>query len=438
MRLESGPMSNAKSEAAPLVSGRGGQQRRRFPILLMLSVLLVLFNRVLIPTPALDWLNLLPAAASAYIVLCLVAPRQALGHIDFVARCVANDAAATAPRARFLLSPWVRSSLLLPAVLLVFEFLLRCGSYHRTVYYERQGDLLFTPSPNQEAVEKISLTPSRINELGLRGATLTDDMLHRHIILCLGDSITYGYGVDDDHTYPAQLQHVLDREYPGQFTVLNGGVNAYPMGFIHQKFLYLWRLGIHPDAVIVGYSMNEGWLGDFVESDAATKDAFARRVRLKNVLRSSAIYNLVVENWGIDYYERVKGQMVPGTHTVDWSEKSYEDRYGRALTQLLADVRARNVKPVFLLFSAFDGQTGRYDAEGFLQKQFASFAASHEIPVVRNEDVFRDAAGSTAIEGYFRDRCHMNEQGSATLASRLAALLPGVLAQEQERPSPQS
>jgi len=389
----------------------------------ILSVLLVLFSRVLIPTPTLDWLNLLPAAAALYLAACLIAPRKVLGNIGFVVRSLPSAPLGEKPEGKFLLPAWMRSSLLLPVAFLIFEFLFRCGSYHRTVYYERQGDLLFTPAPNQEAIEKISLTPSRINNYGLRGPDLADGDLRKHVVLCLGDSITYGYGVDDAHAYPAQLQAALDRTHPGQFTVLNGGANAYPVTFMHQKFLYLWTRGIHPEIVVVGYSMNEGWLGHLVDSDAATKNQFARRVRLKNFLRSFALYNLVVENWGIEYYERFKDKMLPGTHSVDWSEKSYDERYERALERLVADLRGRNVTPVFLDLSAFNGQTGKYDSEGFLQREFAAFAARHSIPFLRTDEVFHAAANGGDIASYFRDRCHMNERGNAALAARLASLL---------------
>jgi len=128
-------------------------------------------------------------------------------------------------------------------LVVVVEFSLRCFSYQRALLYERQGDLLFTPVPNQKYIEKISLTPSLVNSYGLRGGPV-DTTSGRITILCLGDSITYGYGVDDGHTFPAELQKALDAKFPGRYQVLNGGVDAYPMALIQQKFLYLWNQGL--------------------------------------------------------------------------------------------------------------------------------------------------------------------------------------------------
>ena len=40
-------------------------------------------------------------------------------------------------------------------------------------------------------------------------------------ILCIGDSHTYGAGVERDESYPAQLQRVLDGLAPGRYAVMN-------------------------------------------------------------------------------------------------------------------------------------------------------------------------------------------------------------------------
>ena len=126
---------------------------------------------------------------------------------------ISNDPSTKKPFGAFLFSPWFRSMMVLPILLVACEFGFRCASYDRVLLYERQGDLLFTPIPNQEYVEKISLTHSTINDLGLRGGPV--DLAGKHIILCVGDSVTYGYGVDDQHTYPAELQRALIAIIPG-------------------------------------------------------------------------------------------------------------------------------------------------------------------------------------------------------------------------------
>jgi hypothetical protein len=48
-------------------------------------------------------------------------------------------------------------------------------------------------------------------------------------IVCLGGSNTFGAVVNDDETYPAQLEKELNRGRPGKFEVWNAGVDAYTL-----------------------------------------------------------------------------------------------------------------------------------------------------------------------------------------------------------------
>lgn len=46
-------------------------------------------------------------------------------------------------------------------------------------------------------------------------------------IICLGSSNTYGPQVNNDQTYPARLERLLNKRSPGKYEVWNAGVNAY-------------------------------------------------------------------------------------------------------------------------------------------------------------------------------------------------------------------
>jgi len=394
--------------------------------LLPVSLLVIGFNRILVPNMRLDWLNIIPLAATLFLGYWLVTLderpyfRRQPGPVDSVPK----------PFGSFLLSRWVRSCLLFLLTVMALEFGFRCMSYQRSLQYERQGDLLFTPTPHQVYVEKISLTHSRINSYGLRGGPV-DSTQGKETVLCLGDSITYGYGVDDDHSYPARLQSALDHEFPGRYLVLNGGVNAYPIAFEDQKFLYLWNLGLHPNVVIVGYSMNEGGpLPQLLDRSEEVKREFARRVWLKNYLRSFALYNLVAENWARRYYDLMSGKLVPGTNFAVLSEEETNQRYEQYLQRLLTDLHSRNVTPVFLLFPSLNSRTGTYNTEGPFEKIFAQFAQDNGIRLFRTDEMLHTGdSGNADLSKYFIDAVHMNERGTQKLATQLAGVLPGVLEQ---------
>jgi len=151
-------------------SDRDTRESRVWPYLFIISLLVIcFFDRLLVHHIGLDWLNVIPLLATLYVGYCLIALEKTFGHIAFFRRRLAPTPGEPKPVGSFLLSHWVRSCLLIVVAIVALEFGLRCESYHRSLQYERQGDLLFTPVPNQSYVEKISLTHSSINSFGLRG-----------------------------------------------------------------------------------------------------------------------------------------------------------------------------------------------------------------------------------------------------------------------------
>jgi lysophospholipase L1-like esterase len=392
------PQSTPHQQEAPLPLPRSEpvawRKRKCSPTLAFFFMVAACTISAAIPKPHFDWLNAIPAVITIWI---------GIGAFGWSR------------------SPVLRVAVLAFCLLFTLEFCFRTTSYHRSLQYERQGNLLFTPVPRQEYIEKISLTPSRINSVGLRGEAISQST-RQHLVLSLGDSITYGYGVDDQHTYPALLNQELSRKHNGQFSVLNAGVNAYPMSFIRQKFLYLWARGVHPDIAIIGYSMNEGWLGALVEADERTKRQFVRGLWLKNHFRRSALYNIIVENWAREYYDSIKAKLVPGTNSIVASAGNSASRYQRVLEQLLDDLKVRKVRPVFLLFSSYNGINRRYDSTGPLQLQFAAFAKDQGILLIRTDEIL-GAAGAGALSRFFIDQCHMNNLGTSVVAQRLSQVL---------------
>ena len=407
------PIQLAPPQPAPQAS------RARF-YLFILSILAIVLSGVYIPNIRYDWLNVLPLLGSLYLLYAAIAFEKVCGHIPYVARSLSEVPGARKPFGWFFFSPWFRSLFLLPLLVLALEFGLRCESYHRALLYERQGNLLFTPKPNQDYVEKISLTHSEVNDLGLRGGPV--DLQGKNVILCLGDSVTYGFGVDDNQTYPAELQKALDRVAPGKYAVLNAGVDAYPIPFMREKFLYLWNRGVHPSTVIVGYSFNEGGLGHLVDSDDKTKDKFAAAVRFKNRLRSIALYNLIVERWARSSYNKMKKLMVPGTNFKTLSQDDVNVRYEASMQRLVDELNARGVKPIFMLFAGYDARTGHFDVQGPFQVKFAEFAGKHGIPLLRSDQLLAQTPGED-IQKYFQDQCHMKETGTRIVGGDVARYL---------------
>jgi len=101
-------------------------------------------------------------------------------------------------------------------------------------------------------------TEVKINSKGLRDYEY--DYLkpkHCYRVLVLGDSITFGWGVDFSQTYPKLLEKKLNERSPGQkFEVINSGVGNYNL---RDELSYLEYEGLKysPDLIILGFFLND-------------------------------------------------------------------------------------------------------------------------------------------------------------------------------------
>jgi lysophospholipase L1-like esterase len=91
------------------------------------------------------------------------------------------------------------------------------------------------------------------NKTGLRGKDLRPLKKNSVRILCLGDSFTWGWGVNDNEAYPAELEKLLQSRYPlFDVQVLNAGVPGYGTNK-ELEFLKKWGAHLKPNIVIVQF-----------------------------------------------------------------------------------------------------------------------------------------------------------------------------------------
>jgi lysophospholipase L1-like esterase len=105
------------------------------------------------------------------------------------------------------------------------------------------------------------------NSLGFRGPEIGPKQPGRIRVLALGDSMTYGLGVNDDETFEAQLEALDPR-----FEVLNSGVPGYSTV---EELLLLREVGLDldPDLVLLMFLPND--------LEGALKESYTR-VTLEN------------------------------------------------------------------------------------------------------------------------------------------------------------
>ena len=148
----------------------------------------------------------------------------------------------------------------LVALLLLAELAASFTRAGNAAYFVADPDLVLVRKPGMDGYTwgDGRWIACHINALGLRGDELpaTRDP-HELRVLCVGDSFTFGGGVETQDAWPAQLQALLGPPETSGVRVLNGGANGWDTPW---QRLYLEKRGladIRPDVVVLGWNWND-------------------------------------------------------------------------------------------------------------------------------------------------------------------------------------
>lgn len=111
----------------------------------------------------------------------------------------------------------------------------------------------------------------------------------RRLVLCVGDSHTYGTVIPREQAYPAQLQAYLNRVDPdGRYRVVNRGIPGLNSAQL-ASLLPIWLREQRPDLVVVWIGANNWWNR---EDPAHIRDRAAVDRRLRRLLSGSRLYRV--------------------------------------------------------------------------------------------------------------------------------------------------
>ncbi len=135
----------------------------------------------------------------------------------------------------------------------------------------------------------------KLNSEGYRNAEIGAANENSFRLVCLGDSWTFGMGVNDDETYPKRLESLLKAQFPdSSVEVWNRGVLAYSsfqgLELLRDK-ISAWK----PNMVVIGFAMNDSKVAGYRDKDFVTYYAKHSGVKqwLESAFEKSAIYNML-------------------------------------------------------------------------------------------------------------------------------------------------
>lgn len=317
-------------------------------------------------------------------------------------------------RARTIGRGIVAAVLVLGAVLLCAELTLRLFGYGNYERYLPDKELLWVLEPGQHTITHFGHRPVSVNSHGMRAPEFAVPKPAGRIrIICFGDSYTYGYGVGQEETYPAQLGRLLEARFPGRYEVLNAGVNGY--GTFQELYALKRALRYQPDVVIVSSTYNDDVLiknvhvvDGVARMPEAESDRVQRGVRLKRLARSFALYNFGMERLAQGVYRRVKDRLVVGTWSTQLPDNSDMQKFEPIVRDIVRTAREGGAKVVFLI--PHRGELGPYGAV------IARTATAAGIPYVAMGKVF---AAYPDQQIFYVEHGHPNDFGQGLVARQL-------------------
>jgi len=164
----------------------------------------------------------------------------------------------------------------------------------------------------------------------------------RFRIMIVGDSLTYGYGVREEETYPKQIEAALKTNF--NVEVLNLGVNGKQSKEI-LEVIRKYTPTLQPDLIIYGVCLNDflpAHVADYQNNMAyrfpipeAIKETFSERTLLGRLV--SDAYNNILMKLGLrnDFYADILKDF-----------KNYQTRFARDVKEMNQFVLDRGLPPV--------------------------------------------------------------------------------------------
>lgn len=331
--------------------------------------------------------------------------------------------------------------------LMLGEGLLRLRGYHLQFPYREDPDLGYAlqenyrgPGPELYGIPRQILIS--VNALGFRGKEIakpTSNQTRR--ILLLGDSCTFGLGLQSEETFATISENLLNADARADlhYEVINAGVSGYT-SYQGLQMLKHRGLDLKPNFVVIYFGWNDHWFSDYGVPDHINipkmKPFVEQRVQNKknNVLRNLRLYQKLT-----DFLLRLQDSSKHKAKQTRPAQEVYRvplPQFEENLREMIALSRQQGAEPILVTpaHGFFKGSIPKdYLVENFMKRD-DSLIALHEsyIDAVRKvgsetntrildlEQFFADAGRKNLME---LDGIHPNATGHRILARELVKMI---------------
>jgi len=286
---------------------------------------------------------------------------------------------------------------------------------------------LFRPGEHRVSYPSELAYRAHVNELGLRGPEVSERKpANTFRILALGDSVTFGFYVDDPETYPAQLAQLLGETLPDgrKIEVLNGGCGHFSVGD-ERAYLSERLLRLEPDVVLLQFCSNDLSERELLREPSLYQALASGEEAKSDWLRQTALGEFQLQ-LAIKYKEwrrRRKGDGPPKGFTGERLETSPEvwERYTKELSALSRLLAERKI-PLLVLGFADLIEVEPDAPESELERGLAERCAELKLPFRGAWSRYRQAEDVKQLYHWPYD-AHPSAEGNRLLAETARELL---------------
>lgn len=257
-----------------------------------------------------------------------------------------------------------------------------------------------------------------------------------YTVLALGDSHTFGMGVSDEATYPAQLERILTAKLGQPINVINGGVPAYNTA---QAFVYYKRIvkEIRPNLVLLGivaddiqdiYNCLVSSDGNLLKADnpGGFKESSPRSVSIMKYIKRALKEH--------SYLVRVLTDRIPGLfikmglqksaldeYLVNWSDKELLEKEFQTIKRLKILVERNGGHLILVIFPLADQLIYNRGFDDY-QGKLLLFAEDEDIPALDLINAYMPvfAVKRNYSSLFIYNEGHPNENGYRVVAEYIA------------------
>lgn len=304
-------------------------------------------------------------------------------------------------------------------------------------FYRRDRELHYRLKPGLDAPTVNTLSPPPLidkmhwrvtsNADGFRGRTLEEAPEGAELVVCLGDSSTYGWGVEEKEAWPARLEGYLAED--GRWAVVNLG---HPGFTSFQGRVLLPRVAARrPAHVVISFGTNDASLAGLGDAELHRRD-HSLPARAAALAEHLALYR-GLQRVMLSFWKPGAGgtgRLVPRVGVAE---------YAANLRALVAGVREAGGRPVLLLIGrprgyaeamarvAAETATPFVAAQSILDAALPELrsgaARAHEVAAVRARlGAFLDDHPEYLL---LVDSTHPNALGHDLIARRLTGVIAG-------------